>query len=188
MNPQRNGREVAVSEVFGVMLILAVTIIVAGIVAAFSGAFSLSPGTDTLHANIVCSEFGTGGNSAWLVFDHVSGDPINLNEIEISLGSRLSSHNQTMISNQLSPTGADETGAPLEHYIIAYGNTSSRVSVGDRFVLYADGVDANGNVYWQSTQAADRFVIGPDDYLTWQIIDIQSGRPLSSGVIAAPNT
>ena len=184
MNPQKNNRAAAVSEVVGVMLILAVTIIVAGVVAAFSGAFSLDPGTDTLHATIVCSEFDTNGNSAWLVFDHVSGDPINLNEIEISLGSRLSSHNRTIISNRLSPTGLDENGAPLGQYIVAYGNTSSRVSVGDRFALYADGVDDAHNVYWGGPNG---FVVGPDDYLTWQIIDTRSGRPVSSGVVAVPN-
>ncbi|MFA5330820.1 MAG: type IV pilin N-terminal domain-containing protein [Methanoregula sp.] len=178
----------AVSEVFGVMLILAITIIVAGIVAAFAGGFSLDSGTDTIRANIVCSEFDTGSGSAWLVFDHVSGDPVNLNEIEISLGSRLSSHNRTSISNRITPTGSDETGAPLKQYIAAYGDTSSRVGVGDRFVLYADGRDADGNVFWKSSAASDRFVVGPDDYLTWQIIDSHSGRPLSSGVIAVPKS
>lgn len=187
---KENLRTDAVSEVFGVMLILAITIIVAGIVAAFAGGFSLDSGTDTLRANIVCSDFeiDPDSGSAWLVFDHVSGDPVNLDELEFSLGSRLSSHNRTSISNRITPTGSDETDASLEQYIAAYGDTSSRVGVGDRFVLYADGRDADGNVFWKSSAASDRFVVGPDDYLTWQIIDSHSGRPLSSGVIAVPKS
>ncbi|MDD1695137.1 MAG: type IV pilin N-terminal domain-containing protein [Methanoregula sp.] len=176
----------AVSEVFGVMLILAITIIVAGIIAAFATGFSFDSSADSIRANIICSEFDTGDSGAWLIFDHLSGDPVNLDRIEISLGSRLSSHNRTIISNRLTPTGADETGASLKKYILGYGDDSSRVGVGDRFILYADGRDSDGNVYWQSASSPDRFDVGPDDYLTYQIVDSQSQSLISSGAIAVP--
>lgn len=179
MNSGTFARTVAVSEVFGVMLILAITIIVAGIVAAFAGGFSLDSGSDTIRANIVCSGFDEVQH--YVIFDHLSGDPVNLNEIEIALGNRSSSRDRTVISNHETPSG---TGVNV--YIEALGSNTTKVGVGDRFVLYADTVDSDGTWSWQNKDAAEPFRIGSRDYLTYQIIDTRSSRVISSGMIAVP--
>jgi len=164
----------AISEVFGVMLILAITIIVAGIIAAFASGFSLDTGTDMIQANIVCSEFVPSGTAPYLVFDHLSGDPVNLNEIEIVLGNRSSSRDRTIISNR------QKSG-----YIVGYGDDDTRVRVGGRFVLNADDCN-DDNVFW-GTSPSNRFTIGSSEYLTYQIIDTRSQHVLSSGMIAVPS-
>jgi len=180
MNSGTYTRTVAVSEVFGVMLILAITIIVAGIIAAFAGGFSLDTGSDTIRANIVGS-FPSDPDQHYVIFDHLSGDPVNLNEIEITLGNRSSSRDRTFISNRKTPSG---TG--ITNYIAALGSDSTKVGVGDRFILYADSVKSDGTWSWQNSGSADSFRIGSRDYLTYEIIDTRSSRIISSGMIAVP--
>jgi hypothetical protein len=164
------------------MLIITVTIIVAGVVAAFAGGFSSGSETDSARANIVASQVVIDGSSAYLVFDHISGDPVDLNGIEISLGMRSSSLNKTVISNRMEPTGTDESGASLKKYIVGYGEDSSKAGVGDRFVLYADGADTGG-IFWQSQGSAHPFTVGFKDRLTYEIIDTRSKRPISTGMV-----
>jgi flagellin-like protein len=196
MKPEQRDPDITrgISEVFGVMLILAITIIVAGIIAAFAGGFSFDSSEEALSANIVVSGFVVksdhGHNYAYIIFDHMSGDPVNLNGVEFALGSRSSSTKRTVISNRLEPTGWNETGSSLTQYIQGYGAGSvTRIGTGDRLVLYADGwtdEDEDGVVTWQSHGSSGEFSVKFNDHLTYQIIDTRSKRVLSSGMIAVP--
>lgn len=180
-----------ISEVFGVMLILTITLIVAGVVIVFAGGFSPQQDERAISANIVVSEIipypDPNPHGAYIVFDHMSGDPVDLNGIEIALGKRSSSRERTVIDNKLEPTGVNETGSALAKYIVGYGEKSAtRIGTGDRFALYADGYDSADGIYWQSSGSSGTFSVGSNDYLTYQIVDTQSKRLISSGMVAVP--
>ncbi|WP_245323542.1 type IV pilin [Methanomicrobium sp. W14] len=172
-----------VSEVFGVMLLLTITIIVACIVSVFAGGFSFSSSEDTISSNIAASDFHVPGGSddyTYVVFDLISGDPVSLNGITVKLGVRSSEKETTVISNSDNPSGNG-----LDDYMESYGDKKSRITVGGRFILYADGTDDDG-VYWKSEGSLNRFHVDSDDFLTYRIIDDSTGRPVSSGMIAVP--
>lgn len=175
-----------VSEVFGVMLILTVTLIVACVVSVFVGGFSFGADEQVISANLVASHLDTDG-SPYILFEHVSGDPVDLDSIVISLGLRSSAKNTTYIQNTDQPTGLDEDGNRLTRYIQNYGDPDkTKITVGDRFVLYADGVDRDpddGGIYWRSEAATAEFFAPWNDYITYQILDTRSNRPISSGKI-----
>lgn len=184
-----------ISEVFGVMLILAITIIVAGVVTAFAGGFSFSPEDNAISASIVVSDVVLSSDDphcAYIIFDHMSGDPVSLDGIEIALGKRSSSRERTVIGNRLEPvpaTGVDETGSALSEYLVGYGTgetSATRIRAGDRFVLYADGWDADDGIYWQSSGSSGRFSVESGDHITYEIIDTRSKRVISSGMVAVP--
>lgn len=178
----------AISEVFGVMLVLTITIVVAGVITAFAGGFSSDSEERALSTNIVVSDIVLDPNhgSAFVIFDHMSGDPIDLNGIRISLGARSSERERTVIDNRLEPTGNDENASPLPRYLIGYGeNTATRITPGGRFVLYADGYDNDG-IFWQSGGSSKPFVVEFSDHLMYQIIDTRSKRVISSGMVAVP--
>jgi FlaG/FlaF family flagellin (archaellin) len=185
-----NSHDRGISEVFGVMLILTITLIVACVVTVFAGGFSFDAKTDAISANIVASDlYMDGDNScAYILFDHVSGDPVDLNSIVITLGIRSSAKTTTRITNADQPTGLDETGSKLTHYLKNYGGEDkSKITVGDRFVLYADGIDDDG-IFWMNEDADEKFSVPMNDYITYRIVDTRSNRPISSGTIPASST
>ncbi|GLI45987.1 MAG: type IV pilin [Methanoculleus bourgensis] len=177
-----------ISEVFGVMLILTITLIVACIVTVFAGGFSLDTKTDAISANIVASDLYMNSSTrcAYIQFEHISGDPVDLDSIVVTLGLRSSAKTTTRITNADHPTGVNETGSKLTHYLKSYGGDKSKITVGDRFVLYADGID--DGIYWQSKGADEKFSAPMNDYITYRIVDTRSNRPISSGKIPVSGT
>ena len=180
-----------ISEVFGVMLVLTVTLIVACLVAVFVGGFSFGAEEQAISANLVASGLyvDESKDCAYILFEHVSGDPVDLNSIVFSLGLRSSAKNTTRIQNTDKPTGDDEKGKSLTHYIQNYGapDTTKKIAVGDRLVLYADGVHRgdDGGIYWRNANpgTTGEFFAPWNDYITYQILDTRSNRPISSGKI-----
>lgn len=166
-----------ISEVFGVMLMLTVTLIIACLVAAFATGYSFDSADDLISVSIVAS--GWGDNSEYVLFDHLSGDPVDLNSIEINLALRSSAKTKTVVSNRDDPTNDD-----IDHYIVCCGEDGDEttVTVGDRFMLYADRSDAGG-VYWEKDGAEDSFFAPDGDYINYRIIDRRSGRAISAGSI-----
>jgi len=175
-----------ISEVFGVMLVLTVTLIVACLVAVFVGGFSFGAEEQAISANLVASGLyvDESKDCAYILFEHVSGDPVDLNSIVFSLGLRSSAKNTTHIQNTDKPTGKDENGGSLTHYIQNYGapDKTKKIAVGDRLVLYADGADNDG-IYWQKEGAPAKFFAPWNDYIAYQILNTRSNRPISSGKI-----
>ena len=214
----------AVSPVVGVMLMLVVTIIIAAIVSGFAG--GLAGGTEKApQASIVASEVvvneaydsNTVNNMAphpiankaddiYIVFEHMGGDGINLNNIEIYLGSVKYSHEKTIISNTFTPMIFD-SGAPgnktfiqsafsesWSKYIEGYPDHESLISPGSKFVLHADygqwtttyysrGNIDRKDIGWKPDGAAAGFTSEAGDYLTYDIIDKNSKKSISSGQI-----
>jgi archaeal type IV pilus assembly protein PilA len=166
-----------ISEVFGVMLMLTVTLIIACLVAAFATGYSFDSADDLISVNIVASDWGLDGSSPYILFDHLSGDPVDLNSIEINLALRSSAKTKTVVSNRDVPTSVD-----TDVYIVNCGDDGDTVTVGDRFRLYADRSDADG-VYWKKDGAEDSFIAPNGDYINYRIIDRRSGRAISTGSI-----
>lgn len=178
-----------ISEVFGVMLILTITLIVACIVTVFAGGFSLDTKADAISANIVASDLHMDSSTscAYIQFEHISGDPVDLDSIVVTLGLRSSAKTTTRITNADQPTGVNETRSKLTHYLKSYGDDKSKITVGDRFVLYADDCDDKG-IYWRSEGAGEEFFAPMNDYITYRIVDTRSNRPISSGKIPVSGT
>ena len=172
------------SEVFGVMLMLTVTLIIACVVAAFATGHSFDSADDLISANIVASDWGKDTTSRYIIFDHLSGGPVDLNSVEINLACRSSAKDKTVVSNKDDPTGFDGEN---HAYIENYGNIEdTTVTVGDRFTLRVDGPgpDITGDeIYWQNAEADSRFSVPVDGYVDYRIIDLRSGRTISAGSI-----
>ncbi|ADN35133.1 conserved hypothetical protein [Methanolacinia petrolearia DSM 11571] len=168
------------SEVFGVMLMLTVTLIIACVVAAFACGHSFDAVDDSISANIVASDWGRDDISPYIIFDHLSGDPVDLNSIEINLANRSSAKDKTVVSNKDGPTGFDGNS---HAYIENYGNIDDKtVTVGDRFILRVDDV-VGDEIYWKNAEAGTGFSVQADEYLDYRIIDLRSGRAISAGSI-----
>lgn len=173
------------SEVFGVMLMLTVTLIIACMVAAFACGHSFETVDDSISANIVASDWGgLDSSSPYIIFDHLSGDPVDLNNIEIDLANRSSAKDKTVVSNSDIPRDSGH------EYIENYGGNGTTVTVGDRFILYVDGSEKDGGVvtaiYWQKEGADAKFSVPVNGYVDYRIIDLRSGRAISAGSIPVP--
>ena len=174
-----SGNLSGISEVFGVMLMLTITLIVACVVAAFATGYSFDSADDLISANIVASDWGLDGDTPYILFDHLSGDPVDLNSIEINLALRSSAKTKTVVSNHDTPTSVG-----TDVYIVNCGEDDDTVTVGDRFRLYADYAEAGGSgVYWEKDGADESFFAPEGDCIDYRIIDRRSGRAISAGSI-----
>lgn len=210
----------AVSPVVGVMLMLVVTIIIAAVVSAFAGGLAgdtqATPQATLMATEVVVNEAYDSNNGNWnwdgvagscddvyVVFEHMGGDGINLNDIEIYLGSLKYSAEKSVISNAKSVnTTAHGDHADIQSafsddwdiYIEGYPDHASLISPGSKFVLHADYIrDGTGGtmefkkISWQPDGAAGSFSIDAGDYLTYDIIDKNSQQSISSGQILVPD-
>ncbi len=213
----------AVSPVVGVMLMLVVTIIIAAVVSGFAG--GLAGGTGKApQASLVANEIvvneaydtNTINNMApnpvadkaadiYVIFEHMGGDGINLNNIEIHLGSLKYAHEKTLISNSKTPNNDPGTignksfiesdfSRSWAQYIRGFPDKKSLIAPGSKFVLHADYGQwtttyySSGNIDrkaigWKPDGAAAAFTIEAGDYLTYDIIDKQTHKSISSGQI-----
>jgi FlaG/FlaF family flagellin (archaellin) len=221
-------RDEAVSPVVGVMLMLVVTIIIAAVVSGFAG--GLGGNTDKApQASITAEEIvvneaydavktngGTGGSDwnqdpvtdkcsdVYVVFEHNGGDGINLNNIEIHLGSLKYSHEKSVITTAktVDPTTygdhddiQSDFSKGWDIYIEGYPDGASLISTGSKFVLHADYVregietrtgrehESFKKISWLPDGAEGAFSIDVGDYLTYDIIDKQTQKSISSGQI-----
>ncbi|WP_083523373.1 type IV pilin [Methanofollis ethanolicus] len=169
MNDSMNNDN-AVSEVIGVMLMISVTLIIVGLVAVYATG-AAGENEQPVRANLVASGVILDGDGG-VVFEHMAGDPLNLDRLEVSLGIRDDPSSHIIVRN--------EPGK--KQYIQKYSKNDSDVLLGDRFVLYADGKDDNG-LNWQG-ETGGKFTIQPGHHLTYRFIDRRTGAPISSGEIA----
>jgi FlaG/FlaF family flagellin (archaellin) len=184
-------RDEAVSPVVGVMLMLVVTIIIAAVVSGFAGGLS-GENQKAPQASIIATDFevkgiidsnanngygqglarpdqGTGAAAdIYVVFEHMGGDSLNLDSIEVHLGKLSETQVGSLISRALVPqegTGMttsqgdfgtignkslmsgwsgevyddSENQIGWQEYLEKYPDRDSVViKPGDRFVLHAD--------------------------------------------------
>lgn len=152
-------KDSAVSEVVGVLLMLTITLIIAGLVVVAANSLNSSQ-AEPITSSIVAS--GVSGN--YIIFDNVLGDAVPLERIMISL------------SIQESPVDS----------IQVYGSNTTRfksysgddiVVVGGRFKLMSDFVNSFG---W------DSFEISSGEHLYYAVYDHRSNTLMSTGSILIP--
>lgn len=224
----------AVSPVVGVMLMLVVTIIIAAVVSAFAGGLTdntqKAPQASVVATDFVVKDvrydpsvtgmarlFGQGqyrplqgaGNPAadiYVVFEHMGGDSLNLDSIEVYLGKLSEPQVGSLVSCALTPqagtamtTSQGDFGTignkslisgwsqGWSRYLEKYPDRASVViKPGDRFVLHADYGTQDKKVAWHQQGGAYGFPIGQGDVLTYDIIDKNSKKVVCSGQIAVP--
>lgn len=154
---------------------------------------------------------GAGNPAAdiYVLFEHKGGDALNLDMIEIYLGKlsepQLSSQVSRALSPQIGPNMTTSQGnfgtiglkasipgwsASWDKYIQKYPDkTNVILKTGDRFVLHADygaRVSNESYVAWHKQAGEYGFPIKQGDVLTYDIIDKNSKKIISSGQIAVP--
>ena len=213
----------AVSPVIGVMLMLVVTIIIAAVVSSFAGGLAgdtqKTPQASLVAKEIVVNEAydaiivdnmapnPVSGKAAdiYVVFEHKGGDGINLDDIDVHLGSLKYAHEKITISNAKAPN-ADESIVGNRSHIVAdfsrgwkqylqgFPDKKSLISPGSQFALHADYGQWTTKYYsagnidrkvigWQPDGYQDKFTVEAGDYLTYDIIDKKSRKSISSGQI-----
>jgi len=155
----------AVSPVVGVMLMLAVTVMIAAIVSTYAGGFSggadKSP-QSSIHAtpNI---------NLHRIYFEHDGGDPFMLSSINIVLHAN---DNKTSLS--LTDAGSsrvsrfEEVGSSVE------GNDTA-IMAGDTFFIEGQSTGSGTAMKFGS------MVLNNNTKITWLIVDKETGKSISTG-------
>lgn len=168
----------AVSPVVGVMLMLAITVMLAAIASAFAGGFSetteKSP-QSSLSASANFANISIDGKEYYRIyFDHTGGDPFSLNSVKVVFRSD-ETENKTQLTRQ-------DVGTLCNNFTLLGENGPSynetTVRAGDRFFI-------DGNV----TQNSDgntgvqfgKVVFWKNKELTWMVIDSRTGKTISMG-------
>lgn len=157
--------ENAVSPVVGVMLMLAVTLIIAAVVSAFSGGLaggnSKAPQA-TITATITMP---TAGN--YTTFEHKSGDAFDLKDIEVIFQSQ---DTKTTLTTT-------DVGTNCIKFERVGSNATTIIKPGDRFVVIGKPD------YYGTGLAYGSFSITPDSKVTWTLADKSNGQAIASGEV-----
>jgi archaeal type IV pilus assembly protein PilA len=157
-------KDAAVSPVVGVMLMLAVTIMVAAVVSTYAGGFSESP--DKTPQSTIKVRADLDSNRTY--FNHAGGDPFSLNSIQVVL---LSGENKTTIRRS-------DAGRTCLNFS-QVGSNENTVRAGDTFYLESEtpansltdhsGLRFGKTVFWKNQE------------VTWMVIDTRTSRTISMG-------
>ena len=205
----------AVSPVVGIMLMLVVTIIIAAVVSTMAGGLMTStdpapqatfsaastiekiPDTDKTNAE---PDAGSSTAVNGIIFRHMGGDTIALNDIKIQLGSSSKQmtftldviRSDTSIVPDTQPVIQTSDGSKT--YFSVGTRTSTVLNPGDSFTIFADTCydstkapnadTAKGQfLVWQPKESSGRFTAQLNDNLEYSIIDRNSGHTIQTGVI-----
>ncbi|WOX55512.1 type IV pilin N-terminal domain-containing protein [Methanoculleus palmolei] len=165
--------------------------------------------TSAFGQGIAQPDQGTGAAAdIYVIFEHKGGDPLNLDMVELRLGKLSEPQVSSLISRALTP----QTGSALvtsqgnfgtigdkslipgwsagwDKYLEKYSDRENIViAPGDRFVLHADYGAKTGSQYisWHQEGGAYPFPIKQGDVLTYDLIDKNSRKVISSGQIPVP--
>ncbi|WP_298670113.1 type IV pilin N-terminal domain-containing protein [uncultured Methanofollis sp.] len=165
------------SEVIGVMLMISVTLIIVALVAVYATG-AAGEDDQPVRADLIASEVvhDTETGEYMVVFEHMAGDPLALDQVQVSLGVRDDATQHVVIRN-----GPDNSGRT--EYFESFSGDDDQVHLGDRFVLYADEGDTDG-ISWG--EGGGKFTVESGHYLTYRFIDRRTGAPISSGEIMIP--
>ena len=159
----------AVSEVIGVMLMISVTLIIVALVAVYATG-SASDTTQPIRADLVATgqpELNKTTNTYLVVFDHLSGDPFNVDQVEVSIGSREDLTVRMLLRNE-----------GEQRYIETFDPQNQMVLLGDRFkVSIGTYVQKDAKVILPEKRGE----IKCGEHLTYRFIDRNAGCPISSG-------
>nr|WP_321351196.1 type IV pilin N-terminal domain-containing protein [uncultured Methanoregula sp.] len=157
-------RDAAVSPVVGVMLMLAVTVMIAGIVSAFAGGMSETP-EKTPQSNI---KVRVNLNENITYFDHAGGDPFSLNNIQVVLQS---GENKTSVKKS-------DIGKTCINFT-QVGSNETTVKAGDTFSIEAS---TPGNARHENSGLRfGRTIFLKNQEVLWMIIDTRTSKTIAMG-------
>lgn len=162
-------QEDAVSPVIGVMLMIAVTIIIAAVVSGFAGGYS-DEDRKAPTATISCQVTDAG-----LLFTHESGEFIDLADVIVVL--RNGEDTTTFYGSEHS-----DMAKVSETDWGTIQRTDKQIDPGNQFFLPADNngsAVAGGYLGWDSPE----FCLTIDEIGVYRIIDRVSGQTISEGMI-----
>ena len=160
MIPAERGRQDAVSPVVGVMLMLAITVMLAAAASAFAGSFAGS--SDKVpqagfHVRVSLPENLT-------YFDHAGGDPLSLENTRVVFIDR---ENKTTISR------ADIGRTCLNFTQVGSGGTT--IKVGDSFAIIGEPYGDHTGIRYGN------FSMKEEDEITWMVIDTRTSKTIAIG-------
>jgi len=209
-------KDSAVSPVVGVMLMLVVTIILAAVVAAFAGGITsneqIAPSvnfdvsyvagiSDTDKTNSVPDYSSSASKNNAFVFRLLGGDSVQLDKIKIMLTSDGSSitFDPSIYRDETSPVVNEAaievmsgTNNTKQTYFAVANNLDTKISVGESFILLADGYYDNtedasavkkGKFLLWTPATGGKFVVQEHVPVTYTIFDTITGKQIQKGTI-----
>jgi FlaG/FlaF family flagellin (archaellin) len=164
MRPGRNPAD-AVSPVVGVMLMLAVTVMIAAVVSTYAGGFSGGAEKGPQSSLRATPDL----DQHRIYFEHNGGDPFTLSSINVVLRSR---DNKTSLSandlgngklNAFEEVGNDGDGA------------DTAVKAGDTFFVEGEGIGSDTGMKFGS------MILTNDTKITWLVVDKETSKTVSMG-------
>jgi len=201
----------AVSSVVGVMLMVVVVVIIAGVVSVFASGLvtdtSAAPTAQIKYVGVMDGVVG-GVSEIGLVFENAGGNPIYLEDLILNLKNEATGK-ETSISYTDNPSSqyrnvmhAGETRLSSEFTYrfkkigiadaAKYANkpVNLRVSAGERFVVHADRyiADANsqGSVYYVAERGSSIYSDGTfkvSSRTSYTLVDKNTGSVIASGTL-----
>lgn len=164
----------AVSGVVGVMLLLSITLIIAAVVAVYATGSVSEPRqpikADLVASGVMLNESSDNTYTYQIIFDHRSGDPFDVDRVEVSLVSREDLSVHMLLGNRPGE----------QRYIETFDPDNQMVLLGDRFKVSIGTYD---NQSAEITLPGDRVISCSEHHLTYRFIDRDAGAPISSGEI-----
>ncbi|MDD5025540.1 MAG: type IV pilin N-terminal domain-containing protein [Methanoregula sp.] len=164
MRPGRNHAD-AVSPVVGVILMLAVTVMIAAIVSTYAGGFS--GGAEKSPQSSIQATPNLDDHCIY--FEHNGGDPFMINSIKIFLRA---GDNTTSLS-------AHDTGSSKVLNFTEVGNSgggsNTTIKTGDTFFITGRDFGSGTGIQFGS------MVLMNNTPITWLIVDRETGKTISMG-------
>jgi|SRR5208337_1219375 len=162
----RTGRNTgdAVSPVVGVMLMLAVTVMIAAIVSTYAGGFSGGAQKSPQSSIRVTTDL----DNSRIYFDHNGGDPFMLNSINVVLRS---GDNQTTL-NSVNAGGRNVTFSEAGN---TGGSSDTTIKAGDTFFIGGNAIPDGTGMQFGS------MVLTNNTKITWLVVDKETGNTISTG-------
>ncbi|MCK9630629.1 MAG: type IV pilin N-terminal domain-containing protein [Methanoregula sp.] len=155
----------AVSPVVGVMLMLAVTVMVAAIVSTYAGGFS--GGTDKTPQSSLRATPNLLQDRIY--FEHNGGDPFMLSSVRVVLRAN---ENTTSFS-------INDAGSTLVRNFTEVGNKGSKndttIQAGDNFFIEGYDLDSHSGIKFGSMYLRN------NTRITWLIVDKETSKSISTG-------
>jgi len=159
------GIDSAVSPVVGVMLMLAVTVMIAAIVSTYAG--GLSGGTEKSPQSSIRAMPDLGKDRIY--FEHNGGDPFMLSSISIILREH---------DNKTSFSLTDAHSNLIENFTetgISGDSTDTTIQAGDTFFIKGEDYESHSGIKFGS------FIIRNNTAITWMIVDKGTSKTISTG-------
>ena len=154
------GQRDAVSPVVGVMLMLAVTVMIAAVASSFAGGFADS--TEKVPQSSFRVRVNLAENQT--IFDHTGGDPVSLFNTRVIFIDR---ENKTTLSRA-------DIGRNCINFT-QVGSSESTIKAGDSFSITGDNYEDGTGISYGN------FLMKEEDEITWMIVDTRTSKTVAMG-------